>query len=176
MEQRRVKHMTGRTLCMSALIVALAIALVAGAAVARPAHKINCKGEYPCVGTPRADTMLGTNSHDKINAKGGNDYVYAARRLLRDHDRRSRRRSPARAGGRGLAPRRARQRRCLWRQGRRLHQRRWRYATTSPETMDNDDINANDGQRDVVACGSGRDRVKADPRDRLYNCEDVVRR
>jgi len=60
-----------------ALIVVLAVALVAGAAVARPAHKINCKGKYPCVGTPRGDTMFGTNGYDRINSKGGNDYVYA---------------------------------------------------------------------------------------------------
>src|SRR5215204_2337413 len=60
-----------------ALIVALAFVLMAGVAIARPAHTINCKGKYPCIGTPRGDTMLGTNGYDRINSKGGNDYVYA---------------------------------------------------------------------------------------------------
>jgi len=35
----------------------------------------------------------------------------------------------------------------------------------------NDTINVVDGRRDVVDCGAGRDRVHADRRDVLRNCE-----
>jgi hypothetical protein len=34
-----------------------------------------------------------------------------------------------------------------------------------------DFVNALDGERDVVNCGLGRDRVRADPVDRVTNCE-----
>jgi Ca2+-binding RTX toxin-like protein len=158
-----------------ALIVALVFALLAGAAVARPAHKIDCKGKFPCVGTPRADTMFGTNSHDKINAKGGNDYVYARDGCCEtttgghgdDHLLgqggvdwlRGEEGNDDVYGGKG---------------GDYINGGGGRDYMTGDDA--NDKINANDGQRDVVACGPGRDRVTADPRDRLYNCEDVVRR
>jgi activator of Hsp90 ATPase-like protein len=39
-----------------------------------------------------------------------------------------------------------------------------------------DRINVADGRRDVVRCGRGRDRVRADRRDRLIRCERVRRR
>ena len=40
----------------------------------------------------------------------------------------------------------------------------------------NDVINSRDGQRDVVNCGAGRDRVRADRKDRVArNCESVKR-
>src|SRR3954454_1547353 len=40
----------------------------------------------------------------------------------------------------------------------------------------NDTINSRDGQRDVVRCGRGRDRVRADRRDRVARtCESVKR-
>jgi Ca2+-binding RTX toxin-like protein len=40
----------------------------------------------------------------------------------------------------------------------------------------NDVINSRDGQRDVVTCGRGRDRVRADKRDRVSRtCESVKR-
>src|SRR5438874_1268123 len=40
----------------------------------------------------------------------------------------------------------------------------------------NDVINSRDGQRDVVNCGSGFDRVRADHKDRIAkNCESVKR-
>jgi Ca2+-binding RTX toxin-like protein len=37
----------------------------------------------------------------------------------------------------------------------------------------NDDIDVKDGQVDTVRCGAGRDRVRADRRDRLSGCERV---
>jgi hypothetical protein len=40
----------------------------------------------------------------------------------------------------------------------------------------NDTISARDGARDVIACGTGLDRVTADRRDRLRGCERVSRR
>ncbi|HEV7752470.1 MAG TPA: hypothetical protein VGO71_13080 [Baekduia sp.] len=40
----------------------------------------------------------------------------------------------------------------------------------------NDTINAVDGVRETVECGSGRDTVRADRRDRLKHCEKVTRR
>ncbi|HEX6695681.1 MAG TPA: hypothetical protein VF080_02770 [Solirubrobacteraceae bacterium] len=40
----------------------------------------------------------------------------------------------------------------------------------------NDVISARDGSRDVIDCGPGLDRVTADRRDRLRNCERVSRR
>jgi uncharacterized repeat protein (TIGR01451 family) len=40
----------------------------------------------------------------------------------------------------------------------------------------NDVINARDGARDVVECGPGVDRVRADRRDRVVGCEQVGRR
>jgi hypothetical protein len=40
----------------------------------------------------------------------------------------------------------------------------------------NDTINSRDGQRDVVTCGRGRDRVRADRKDRVARgCESVKR-
>lgn len=39
----------------------------------------------------------------------------------------------------------------------------------------NDDIRVRDGQIDTVRCGAGRDRVRADRRDRLSGCERVRR-
>jgi Ca2+-binding RTX toxin-like protein len=39
----------------------------------------------------------------------------------------------------------------------------------------NDVINAANGRRDVVNCGGGRDTVRADRRDRVRNCERVIR-
>lgn len=39
-----------------------------------------------------------------------------------------------------------------------------------------DSINSRDSKRDIVRCGSGRDRVKADRRDRLRGCERISRR
>jgi Ca2+-binding RTX toxin-like protein len=39
----------------------------------------------------------------------------------------------------------------------------------------NDSINAANGVREQVDCGFGRDRVTADPRDRLTGCERVTR-
>jgi hypothetical protein len=39
----------------------------------------------------------------------------------------------------------------------------------------NDTIDARDGQRDVIDCGSGRDSVTADANDRLVSCERVKR-
>ena len=38
-----------------------------------------------------------------------------------------------------------------------------------------DVINAVDGARDTVLCGKGRDRVRADARDKLKGCEQVRR-
>jgi RTX calcium-binding nonapeptide repeat (4 copies) len=40
---------------------------------------------------------------------------------------------------------------------------------------DNDEIKAVDGSEDLVFCGLGRDRVRANPGDDLFNCERVVR-
>ena len=40
----------------------------------------------------------------------------------------------------------------------------------------NDAISVRDGRRDRVNCGRGRDRVRADRRDRLRGCERVRRR
>lgn len=40
----------------------------------------------------------------------------------------------------------------------------------------NDTISARDGSRDVIDCGAGLDRVRADRRDRLRGCERVTRR
>jgi Ca2+-binding RTX toxin-like protein len=40
----------------------------------------------------------------------------------------------------------------------------------------NDTISARDGSRDVIACGTGLDRVTADARDHLRGCERVSRR
>jgi uncharacterized repeat protein (TIGR01451 family) len=40
----------------------------------------------------------------------------------------------------------------------------------------NDIVNARDGSRDIVYCGPGTDRVRADRRDVLRGCEQVVRR
>lgn len=39
-----------------------------------------------------------------------------------------------------------------------------------------DTIQARDGRAETVRCGPGRDRVRADPRDRLIGCEVVARR
>jgi Ca2+-binding RTX toxin-like protein len=39
-----------------------------------------------------------------------------------------------------------------------------------------DSISAQDSKRDVIRCGPGRDRVRADQRDRLRGCERVSRR
>ncbi len=38
-----------------------------------------------------------------------------------------------------------------------------------------DSINVHNGARDVVRCGRGRDRVRADRRDKLIGCEKVIR-
>jgi hypothetical protein len=35
----------------------------------------------------------------------------------------------------------------------------------------NDTIEARDGRRDVIRCGAGHDKVKADKRDKLAGCE-----
>ena len=41
----------------------------------------------------------------------------------------------------------------------------------------NDTITARDGKRDRISCGSGRDKVTADKRDRVAkNCERVSRK
>jgi hypothetical protein len=39
----------------------------------------------------------------------------------------------------------------------------------------NDGIKAVDGSEDLIFCGEGRDRVRANPGDDLFNCERVVR-
>jgi hypothetical protein len=39
-----------------------------------------------------------------------------------------------------------------------------------------DAINSVDGVRETIDCGSGRDTVRADRRDRLRGCEKVKRR
>jgi hypothetical protein len=40
-----------------------------------------------------------------------------------------------------------------------------------------DTINSRDGKRDRISCGSGRDKVTADKRDRIAkNCERVSRK
>ena len=39
----------------------------------------------------------------------------------------------------------------------------------------NDGIKAVDGSEDLIFCGLGRDRVRANPGDDLFNCERVVR-
>ena len=39
----------------------------------------------------------------------------------------------------------------------------------------NDEIKAVDGSEDLIFCGLGRDRVRANPGDELFNCEKVVR-
>jgi Ca2+-binding RTX toxin-like protein len=39
-----------------------------------------------------------------------------------------------------------------------------------------DEINSRDSRRDMVRCGTGRDRVRADRQDRLRGCEQVSRR
>jgi Ca2+-binding RTX toxin-like protein len=39
----------------------------------------------------------------------------------------------------------------------------------------NDAINARDGVRELVKCGPGKDRVKADKKDRLSGCEKKLR-
>jgi hypothetical protein len=36
-------------------------------------------------------------------------------------------------------------------------------------------INAKDGKRDIVNCGAGRDRVRADKKDKLVACEVRLR-
>jgi Ca2+-binding RTX toxin-like protein len=36
-----------------------------------------------------------------------------------------------------------------------------------------DTINVRDGKRDTVRCGPGKDRARADKRDRLHGCERV---
>jgi Ca2+-binding RTX toxin-like protein len=38
-----------------------------------------------------------------------------------------------------------------------------------------DVIDARNGRRELVSCGSGRDRVRADRRDRVSGCERVSR-
>lgn len=40
----------------------------------------------------------------------------------------------------------------------------------------NDLIDARDGERDLVYCGTGRDTVRADRQDVLHRCERVYRR
>ena len=164
-----------------AMIVALVFALVAGTAMAagndlpRPDRKIDCRGKFPCVGTPKSETMFGTNGHDKINAKGGNDYVYARDGCCETTN-----------GGLGDDTLLG-QGGVDWLNGEQgnddIYGGKTRDYINGGGGRDymtgddgNDRINANDGQRDGVACGPGIDQVKADPRDRLYNCEDVVRR
>ena len=172
---------------MRKLLIALALtlALVLGASTAalavgnnlgRPQKTINCKNErYPCAGTPRSETMLGTNSHDRISAKGGNDYIFARNGCCetsngghgKDHL----------IGGRGVDYLHGDQGDddvYGGRGGDYINGGSGNDYITGDK--DNDRINANDGQLDGVACGPGRDRVTADPRDRLYNCEDVTRR
>jgi hypothetical protein len=39
-----------------------------------------------------------------------------------------------------------------------------------------DIVKARDGERDVVNCGGGRDRVKADRKDKLRSCENGRKR
>jgi len=39
----------------------------------------------------------------------------------------------------------------------------------------NDTINSKDGQRDIVECDAGKDRVKADKKDVLHHCEIIVK-
>jgi hypothetical protein len=36
-------------------------------------------------------------------------------------------------------------------------------------------IKAKDGKRDIVRCGAGRDRVRADKKDKLVGCEVRLR-
>ena len=61
-----------------AAIAGVATLALAMAAVAL-ADEINCKGGKQCNGTQFDDTITGSSKKDGINAKAGNDEVYAGR-------------------------------------------------------------------------------------------------
>ncbi|RKQ92852.1 hemolysin type calcium-binding protein [Solirubrobacter pauli] len=151
--------------------IAVATALVAATVVAMPAsaENIDCSKQGPnsssCLrtggwtettGSEEADRLLGTNGPNLIQGDGGNDYVNA-----RGGDDEV-------TGGDGSD-------RIYLGAGDDL-------ATPGLGTdrvyggSGDDVIYARDGERDVIDCGSGRDRVIADAVDSVKHCERVQRK
>jgi Ca2+-binding RTX toxin-like protein len=149
---------------------AAATALVALTAATGPAlaDTIDCTKQGPssltCLrtagwtettGTEDADRLLGTNGQNLIQGDGGNDYISA-----RGGDDEV-------TGGAG---------------DDRIHLGAGDDVATPGLDADrvyagsgDDVIYARDGERDVIDCGSGRDRVIADKADKVEDCERVQR-
>ena len=144
------------------------------AAHVRPAQN-RCKGggSRGNHGFPRAER---TDSHGGIftssSEQGRPGAPIALERPRRHAERRRRQRHPHRRPGQRHARRRRRQRprRRLVRQ---WHAHRRHRADTLNSGAGADTINVRDGKRDTVRCGPGKDKVRADKRDRLHGCERV---
>ena len=116
-------------------------------------------------GTARADRLIGTGGRDRLLGLAGNDLL------------------DGRAGDDALDGGAGRDRLLGGKGDDVLSGRSGSDRITGGpgrDTVDgaagNDVIDVKDGTRDVVRCGKGRDRVTADRKDRLKNCERVSRR
>ena len=160
-----------RTL-MLGMALLVAPLLVGGVALA---EKINCDGVAGCFGTPNDDTLTGGDGADIMHGLDGNDTLVggggadvvtgevgndtlgggAGNDQLED------------AGGTDLL------------NGGRGDDQIVAFDTVFPLGVDtieggrgNDTIFANDSFKDVIDCGSGKDRVKFDAKlDKVRNCE-----
>jgi uncharacterized delta-60 repeat protein len=101
----------------------------------------------PQLGTRRADRLVGTVAGDMLRGGAGNDVLIGGRG------------ADCLLGGTG---------------NDRLNGGKGRDKLSGGSG--NDTINSADGVRETVLCGSGKDRVVADRKDRLRGCERVTRR